>query len=101
MLAGLHAARLAQGQPADAVPRGTGLGSLVHYITHARADDFQPANITFDLLLPLEESLRKQIRDKRERHRLQCERALELFDVWWQQQEHLTSLREAAGSPRP
>jgi methylenetetrahydrofolate--tRNA-(uracil-5-)-methyltransferase len=91
MLAGLYAARLAQGQAADAVPRGTGLGSLVHYITHARADDFQPANITFDLLLPLEESLRKQIRDKRERHRLQCERALVLFDTWWQQQEHFTS----------
>jgi len=35
-------------------PRPTALGSLVHYITHARADDFQPANISFDLLLPLE-----------------------------------------------
>jgi methylenetetrahydrofolate--tRNA-(uracil-5-)-methyltransferase len=65
------------------VPRGTALGSLVHYITHAEAREFQPANITFDLLLPLEEALRKQIRDKRERHRLQCERALALFDAWW------------------
>jgi methylenetetrahydrofolate--tRNA-(uracil-5-)-methyltransferase len=68
------------------VPRGTGLGSLVHYITHAQAKNFQPANITFDLLLPLEDALRQQIRDKRERHRLQCERALALFDAWWQQQ---------------
>jgi methylenetetrahydrofolate--tRNA-(uracil-5-)-methyltransferase len=84
MLAGLYAAQLTQGHAA-AVPRGTALGSLVHYITHAQAKDFQPANITFDLLLPLEESLRKQIRDKRERHRLQCERALALFDAWWQQ----------------
>ncbi len=67
------------------VPRPSGLGSLVHYITHARADDFQPANITFDLLLPLEETERKQIRDKRERHRVQCERALAVFDAWWQQ----------------
>jgi methylenetetrahydrofolate--tRNA-(uracil-5-)-methyltransferase len=84
MLAGLYASQLAQGHPVVAAPRGTGLGSLVHYITHAQAKDFQPANITFDLLLPLEESLRKQIRDKRERHRLQCERALALFDAWWQ-----------------
>jgi methylenetetrahydrofolate--tRNA-(uracil-5-)-methyltransferase len=91
MLAGLYAAQLAQGHPAAAVPRGTALGSLVHYITHAQPRDFQPANITFDLLLPLEESLRKQVRDKRERHRLQCERALALFDAWWQQQEHFTS----------
>jgi methylenetetrahydrofolate--tRNA-(uracil-5-)-methyltransferase len=86
MLAGLYAAQLAHGHPAAAVPRGTALGSLVHYITHAQANDFQPANITFDLLLPLEEPLRKQVRDKRERHRLQCERALALFDAWWQQQ---------------
>jgi methylenetetrahydrofolate--tRNA-(uracil-5-)-methyltransferase len=91
MLAGLYAAQLAHGHPPTAAPRGTGLGSLVHYITHAQAKDFQPANITFDLLLPLEESLRRQIRDKRERHRLQCERALALFDGWWQQQMALST----------
>jgi methylenetetrahydrofolate--tRNA-(uracil-5-)-methyltransferase len=34
--------------------------------------------------LPLEEELRKRIRDKRERHRLQCEQALAVFDAWWQ-----------------
>jgi len=65
---------------------------LVHYITHAQAKDFQPANITFDLLLPLEEQLRKQIRDKRERHRLQCERALAAFDGWWQQEAALSTI---------
>jgi methylenetetrahydrofolate--tRNA-(uracil-5-)-methyltransferase len=64
----------------------------VHYITHAQADDFQPANITFDLLLPLEETLRKQIRDKRERHRLQCERALAVFDAWWQHEAVLSTI---------
>jgi methylenetetrahydrofolate--tRNA-(uracil-5-)-methyltransferase len=82
MLAGLYAAKVAQNRPVDPVPRGTALGSLIHYITHADPEDFQPANITFDLLLPLEEDLRKKIRDKRERHRIQCERALELFDSW-------------------
>ena len=82
MLAGLYAAQQAQGMIPVPAPRGTALGSLVHYITHAEAKAFQPANITFDLLLPLEESLRKQIRDKRERHRLQCERALGLFADW-------------------
>jgi methylenetetrahydrofolate--tRNA-(uracil-5-)-methyltransferase len=90
MLAGLYAAQLARGQAAVPVPRGTGLGSLIHYITHTQATNFQPANITFDLLLPLEESLRQQIRDKRERHRLQCERALALFEGWWQQHEALS-----------
>ena len=59
------------------------MGSLVHYITHADANNFQPANMTFDLLEPLEEELRKKVRDKKERHRLQCERSLAAFDAWW------------------
>jgi methylenetetrahydrofolate--tRNA-(uracil-5-)-methyltransferase len=83
MLAGIYAASLAQGQEPTPVPRGTALGSLVHYITHADAKDFQPANITFDLLEPLEEDVRKKVRDKKERHRMVCERALEKFDTWW------------------
>jgi len=66
-----------------AAPRASALGSLVHYIAHADPKDFQPANITFDLLEPLEEELRKKIRDKKERHRLVCERALAAFDDWW------------------
>ena len=86
MLAGLYAARRAQGLPVTPVPRGTALGSLVNYITRADLKHFQPANITFDLLEPLEEETRRKIRDKRERHRLQCERALAAFDAWWSEQ---------------
>ncbi len=83
MLAGIYAAALARGEEPAPVPRATALGSLMHYITHADAKDFQPANITFDLLEPLEEELRKKVRDKKERHRMQCERALAAFDNWW------------------
>ena len=54
----------------------------MHYICHAEAKRFQPANITFDLLPPLEEELRKKIRDKKERHRIQCERALAAWAEW-------------------
>ncbi len=82
MLAGIYAAALARGEEPAPVPRGTALGSLVHYITHADAKDFQPANITFDLLEPLEEEVRKKVRDKKERHRMVCERALEKFEEW-------------------
>jgi methylenetetrahydrofolate--tRNA-(uracil-5-)-methyltransferase len=91
MLAGIYAAALAQGEEPAPVPRGTALGSLVHYITHAEAKDFQPANITFDLLEPLEEEVRKKVRDKKERHRMVCERALEKFDAWWAEQHAFTS----------
>jgi methylenetetrahydrofolate--tRNA-(uracil-5-)-methyltransferase len=83
LLAGLYAAAAAQGASLMPVPRETALGSLVNYITKADPGHFQPANITFDLLVPLEEELRKKIRDKRERHRLQCERSLAIFDGWW------------------
>ena len=83
MLAGIYAAAMARGEEPVPVPRSTALGSLVHYITHADAKNFQPANITFDLLEPLEEEMRKKIRDKKERHRIVCERSLAAFDAWW------------------
>ena len=83
LLAGLYAAAAAQGVSAAPVPRETALGSLINYITNADAKHFQPANITFDLLVPLEEELRRKIRDKKERHRLQCERSLAAFGKWW------------------
>jgi len=76
--AGMHAAALASGAEMASAPRATAFGSLTHYVTHADARNFQPANITFDLLPPLE----KKIRDRKERHRLQCELALREFDGW-------------------
>ncbi|MGD0155070.1 MAG: methylenetetrahydrofolate--tRNA-(uracil(54)-C(5))-methyltransferase (FADH(2)-oxidizing) TrmFO [Terracidiphilus sp.] len=82
MLAGIYAAAIARGEKTVAVPRVTALGSLIHYITHADAKSFQPANMTFDLLEPLDEETRRRVRDKKERHRIQCERALEAFEAW-------------------
>ena len=82
MLAGIFASALVDGHTPDPAPRGSAHGSLMHYITHAEGKKFQPANITFDLLPPLEEELRKRIRDKKERHRIQCERALEAWGQW-------------------
>ena len=82
LLAGRYAAALARGEQPVAAPRLSANGALSHYITHAEGKRFQPANITFDLLVPLEDELRKKIRDKKERHRIQCERALEAWDGW-------------------
>jgi methylenetetrahydrofolate--tRNA-(uracil-5-)-methyltransferase len=78
LLAGIHAAALASGGEVAPAPRPSAFGSLTHYVTHADPRNFQPANITFDLLPPLE----KKIRDRKERHRLQCELALCEFDRW-------------------
>jgi methylenetetrahydrofolate--tRNA-(uracil-5-)-methyltransferase len=78
LMAGMHAAALALGDEIAPPPRASAFGSLTHYVTHADAKTFQPANITFDLL-PAPE---KKIRDRKERHRLQCELALKEFDAW-------------------
>jgi methylenetetrahydrofolate--tRNA-(uracil-5-)-methyltransferase len=83
MLAGIYSAQLASGNQPLPVPRATALGSLAHYITHAEAKNFQPANITFDLLEPLAEEERRANRDKKARRELQCRRALATFDSWW------------------
>jgi methylenetetrahydrofolate--tRNA-(uracil-5-)-methyltransferase len=83
LLAGIYAAALARGEKPVPAPRACALGSLVHYLTHADPKHFQPANVTFDLLEPLEEEVRKKVRDKKERHRMQCERSLAAFDAWW------------------
>jgi len=82
MLAGIYAASLANGKAPTPAPRLSANGSLTHYITHSETKKFQPANITFDLLPPLEEDLRKKMRDKKERHKLQCERALDAWSEW-------------------
>ncbi|MGB0009581.1 MAG: methylenetetrahydrofolate--tRNA-(uracil(54)-C(5))-methyltransferase (FADH(2)-oxidizing) TrmFO [Candidatus Sulfotelmatobacter sp.] len=78
LMAGVNAAALAGGSDPTPPPRASAFGSLTHYVTHAQSRNFQPANITFDLLPPLE----KKIRDRKERHRMQCELALQAFDGW-------------------
>jgi methylenetetrahydrofolate--tRNA-(uracil-5-)-methyltransferase len=78
MLAGMHAAAMVAREMPIAPPRVTALGSLVHYITQADPKKFQPANITFDLLPPLE----KKVRDRKLRHQIQCELALGELRTW-------------------
>jgi methylenetetrahydrofolate--tRNA-(uracil-5-)-methyltransferase len=78
LMAGIHAGALAAGDEPMAPPRVSAMGSLMNYVAHADAKKFQPANITFDLLPALD----VRIRDRQERHRKQCERALGEFEGW-------------------
>jgi len=78
LIAGIHAAALVSGAELISAPRASAFGSLTYYVTHADPKNFQPANITFDLLPPLD----RRIRDRKERHRVQCELALKEFDGW-------------------
>ena len=96
LLAGICAAAAARGETPEPAPRETALGSLVNYITRADPKRFQPANITFDLLEPLDEATRRKIRDKRERHRIQCERALAAMEAWLDKQSTQRRFHAAA-----
>jgi methylenetetrahydrofolate--tRNA-(uracil-5-)-methyltransferase len=82
LLAGMSAAALATSADPVAPPRATAFGALVNYICHADPKNFQPANITFDLLLPLDEATRRRVRDKKQRHAFVCERALAELQGW-------------------
>jgi methylenetetrahydrofolate--tRNA-(uracil-5-)-methyltransferase len=78
LAAGIQAAALAREVPPLAPPRSSAFGSLMNYVSRANPSTFQPANITFDLLPPLA----SKIRDRQDRHRRQCELALEEFTGW-------------------
>lgn len=83
LMAGLHAVALAQGAEPRPFPRQTALGSLCHYITGADPNNYQPANITFDLLPHLDEESKKRFRkDKKARHAEVCRLAQAALDTW-------------------
>jgi methylenetetrahydrofolate--tRNA-(uracil-5-)-methyltransferase len=82
LLAGMALACRARRETFIPPPRTTALGSLVHYITHADPQNYQPANISFDLLPPIEGLPPQLARDRRVRREKQCERALEDLDAW-------------------
>jgi len=93
LLAGRFAADRATGRDPRPLPRETALGSLCHYISAADPNDYQPANITFDLLPPLDEDTRRRLRrDKRARHAEICRRAIESMD-------HYLEAREKESAP--
>jgi methylenetetrahydrofolate--tRNA-(uracil-5-)-methyltransferase len=78
LLAGMNAARMAQGLSCITLPAETTLGSLAHYITNADAKHFQPMNANFGLLPPLEE----RIRNKKLKNERLAERALQHIEPY-------------------
>ena len=83
LIAGVNAAAVAGGETPRALPRETAMGSLCHYISSADPADYQPANITFDLLPPLDDATRNRLRrDKQARHAEVCRRALDALTAF-------------------
>ena len=76
LVAGVFAAAYACGEELHAFPRQSAVGSLCHYISHADARHYQPANIAFDLFPALDPNPR----DRKERQTAVCRLALEKLD---------------------
>jgi len=81
-LAGVNAARFAAGEDLVQAPALSAVGALARYVAQTETKNFQPVNITFALLQPLDETARRQVRKKFERRRLQVELALKEWDAW-------------------
>ena len=78
LIAARSAVDVAEGRTPRVFPRETALGSLVAYVSGADPENYQPANITFDLL----PKLPNPPRDKRVRYAQVCAKALEALDAF-------------------
>ena len=78
LIAGRNAARVAQGLAPLAPPRTTAIGALAYYASHADPRHYQPSNITFGIMPPLD----TPPRDKALRKQALADRALADSAAW-------------------
>ena len=74
LVAGINAARMYQKQELVTFPVTTAIGGLQNYIVTADSKSFQPMNVNFSLIPPLEG---KKIRNKKEKNAIIAQRALD------------------------
>jgi methylenetetrahydrofolate--tRNA-(uracil-5-)-methyltransferase len=78
LIAGINAARLAENAPPVIFPVTTALGALAHYISASESTNYQPTNVAFGLMPPLENNTR----DKRRRKEAMVRRALDDLEAF-------------------
>ncbi|MDO8793163.1 MAG: methylenetetrahydrofolate--tRNA-(uracil(54)-C(5))-methyltransferase (FADH(2)-oxidizing) TrmFO [Vicinamibacterales bacterium] len=78
LIAGLTAVALVRGQAPSAPPRTTAIGALGFYVSHANPVTYQPTNITFGIMAPLE----RAPRGRADRKAAVSARALADLDAW-------------------
>ena len=74
--AGVSLARRLCGKEPIEFTTKTAIGAMGHYVSDYCGSDFQPMNINFGIIAPLE----KRIRSKQERYTAIAERALAIID---------------------
>jgi methylenetetrahydrofolate--tRNA-(uracil-5-)-methyltransferase len=95
-LAGVNAARLSSSESLVEAPPRSAIGALARYVANAETKNFQPVNITFALLHPLDEQDRRRFRRKRDRHQFQVELALREWNTWLQETKNQVTALQAA-----
>ena len=78
LIAGINAAKLAKNEDLIELQSDTAHGALCQYITNADMKKFQPMNVNFGLLPPLEE----RIKDKKLKNRTIAQRALDRLNQY-------------------
>jgi methylenetetrahydrofolate--tRNA-(uracil-5-)-methyltransferase len=78
LIAGRNSARLVRGLDALAPPRTTAIGALGYYVSHADPMHYDPTNITFGIMPPLE----APPKSKQERQMATSHRALRALADW-------------------
>ena len=76
-LASVAMAAKVQGRELPDFPKETAIGALSLYISDARIENFQPMNVNFSIIAPLEQKIRK----KAEKNLAIANRSLEIIDA--------------------
>ena len=77
LMAGIQAVCAQKGLPAVEFPDITAMGALAHYISNPAVTDFQPMNVNYGIMPPLE----KRVRKRRFRNEMLANRALKAFET--------------------
>ena len=75
-LAAVAMAAKVQGRPLPEFPQETAIGALGLYISDSRIENFQPMNVNFSIIPPLE----KRIKKKAEKNLALAQRSLQIVD---------------------
>ena len=82
LIAGRNAAALALGEAPASPPRTTAIGALAYYVSHAEAKHYQPSNITFGIMPPLDDTGSGRPKKGGERREAMAVRALLDLERW-------------------
>ena len=99
LIAGRNAAALALGEQPAVPPRTTAIGALAYYVSHADAAHYQPTNITFGIMPPLEDAPGGRSKKGMDRKLALAARALDDLERWLAGRDDVTESRHEPVAP--